>query len=154
MARESGVQSQIESYQKLKKWYLLTSCLTLMIIRYVSRVKWSNPGKGVAPSPTPPFSIYCKGSLRVALEYGHQRYFLYINILKCCFYIQIAYKSTSRFLAQNSMLDLCLLYWTTLKHTGCGDFLVSFIWFNGISTIVGYLIPNLVYTYRLDVYDL
>ena len=28
-------------------------CLALSIIRYGSRVKWSNPGKGVAPSPTP-----------------------------------------------------------------------------------------------------
>ena len=28
-------------------------CLTLSNIRYISRVKWSNPGKGVAPSPTP-----------------------------------------------------------------------------------------------------
>ena len=28
------------------------TCLTLSNIRYVSRVKWSNPGKGVAPSPT------------------------------------------------------------------------------------------------------
>ena len=28
-------------------------CLTLSIIRYGSRVKWSNPGKEVAPSPTP-----------------------------------------------------------------------------------------------------
>ena len=28
-------------------------CLTLSNIRYGSRVKWSNPGKGVAPSPTP-----------------------------------------------------------------------------------------------------
>ena len=27
-------------------------CLTLSIIRYGSRVKWSNPGKGVAPFPT------------------------------------------------------------------------------------------------------
>ena len=27
-------------------------CLTLSNIRYVSRVKWSNPEKGVAPSPT------------------------------------------------------------------------------------------------------
>ena len=27
-------------------------CLTLSIIRYGSRVKWSNPGKGVATSPT------------------------------------------------------------------------------------------------------
>ena len=32
-----------------QKWYLIPSCLTLSIIRYVSRVKWSNPGKGLAP---------------------------------------------------------------------------------------------------------
>ena len=48
MARETWVQSQAESYQRLKKWYLMLSCLTLSIIRYVSRVKESNPGKGVA----------------------------------------------------------------------------------------------------------
>ena len=40
----------------LKKWYLIPPCLTLSIIRYVSRVKWSNPGKGVVPSPTPRYS--------------------------------------------------------------------------------------------------
>ncbi len=53
MARETWVQSQVESYQRLKKWYLMLLCLTLSIIRYGSRVKWSNPGKGVAPSPKP-----------------------------------------------------------------------------------------------------
>ena len=53
MARETWVQSQVESYQRLKKWYLMPPCLTLSIIRYGSRVKWSNPGKWVAPSPTP-----------------------------------------------------------------------------------------------------
>ena len=53
LARETWVQSQVESYQRLKKWYLMPPCLTLSIIRYGSRVKWSNPGKGVAPSPTP-----------------------------------------------------------------------------------------------------
>ena len=53
IARETWVQSQVESYQRLKKWYLMPPCLTLSIIRYGSRVKWSNPGKGVAPSPTP-----------------------------------------------------------------------------------------------------
>ena len=52
IARETWVQSQVESYQRLKKWYLMPPCLTLSIIRYGSRVKWSNPGKGVAPSPT------------------------------------------------------------------------------------------------------
>ena len=49
-------------------------CLTLSIIRYGSRVKWSNPGKGVAPSPTPWCSSYRKGSLRVTLDYGRQLY--------------------------------------------------------------------------------
>ena len=39
------VQSQVTSYQRLKKWSLIPPCLTLSIIRYVSRVKWSNPGK-------------------------------------------------------------------------------------------------------------
>ena len=52
MARETWVRSQVESYQRLKKWYLTPPCLTLSIIRFGSRVKWSNPGKGVVPSPT------------------------------------------------------------------------------------------------------
>ena len=39
-----------------------------IFIRYVSRVKWSNPEKGVAPSPTPQCSNYRKGSLLVALD--------------------------------------------------------------------------------------
>ena len=49
-----GFNPWFESYQRLKKWYLMPPCLTLSIIRYGSRVKWSNPGKGIAPSPTPP----------------------------------------------------------------------------------------------------
>ena len=68
MAGETRVQSQIESYERLKKWYLIPSCLTLSIIRYVSRVKWSNPGKGVAPSTTPQCSSYWKGSLQVTFD--------------------------------------------------------------------------------------
>ena len=78
MARETRVQSQIESYQRLKNWYLMPPCLTLSIIRYGSRIKWNNPGTGVAPSPTPWCSSYRKGSLQVALNYGHQLYFLLI----------------------------------------------------------------------------
>ena len=37
---------------------LIPPSLTLSNIRYVSRVKWSIPGKGVAPSPTPWCSSY------------------------------------------------------------------------------------------------
>ena len=79
MAWESWVQSQVESYQRLKKWYLMPPCLTLSIKRYVSRVKWVNSGKGVAPSPTPWCSSYQKGSLWVTLDYGCQLYFLFVT---------------------------------------------------------------------------
>ena len=76
-AQETGVQSQVKSYQRLKKWYLIPACLTLSIMRYASRVKWSNPGKGIAPSPTPWCSSYWKGSLRVTFNNSHQLYFMY-----------------------------------------------------------------------------
>ena len=39
IAWETWVQSQVESYQRLKKWYLMLPCLALSIIRYGSRVK-------------------------------------------------------------------------------------------------------------------
>ena len=70
MVRETRVQSQVESYRKIKKWYLMSPCLTLSIIRYGSRVKLSNLGNAVAPSPTHRCSSYWKGSLGVALDYS------------------------------------------------------------------------------------
>ena len=63
LLRETKIQSQVES---------IPPCLTFSIIRYVSRIKWSNPGKGVALSPTPRYSSYRKGSLLVALDSSHQ----------------------------------------------------------------------------------
>ena len=74
------VQSKVVSYQRLEKWHLIPPCLTLVNIRYVSRVKWSNPGKGVALSPSLWCSSYWKGSLLVTLDYSRQLY-LYLN---CC----------------------------------------------------------------------
>ena len=81
MARDTWVQSKVESYQRLKKWYLIPPCLTHSIIRYGSRVKWSNPGKGVETSLTPWCSSNRKGSLRVTLDYGRQLYFLLGRVL-------------------------------------------------------------------------
>ena len=57
---------------KTQKWYLIPPCLTLGNIRYVSRVKWSNPEKGVVPSPIPRSCSYWKGNLLVAPDCGHQ----------------------------------------------------------------------------------
>ena len=58
-----------------------TPCLTLSNIRYISRVKWSNPGKGVVPNCIPWCSSYWKGSLRVTLDYGHQLYLQLLYIM-------------------------------------------------------------------------
>ena len=43
---------------KTLKWYLMPPCLTLSNTRYVSRVRWSNPRKGVELSPTTRCSSY------------------------------------------------------------------------------------------------
>ena len=55
---------------------MISPCLTLSNIRYVSRVNWSNQGKGVAPSPTPRCSSYWKGSLLVA---NFTSFFFYLH---------------------------------------------------------------------------
>ena len=114
MAWETEVQSQVESSQRLEKWYLIPPCLTLSIIRYVSRVKWSNPGEGVVPSPILWCSSYWKGSLRVALDYRCQLYLLY-------------------------MIGKHVLLITSLNEP---------------KLIFGYIIPNLLYTYTLNIYPL
>ena len=49
---------------KTFKMELDTTLLNTQHYRYGSRVKWRNPGNGVAPSPTPWCSSYRKGSLR------------------------------------------------------------------------------------------
>ena len=51
-------EGPVESYQRFNKWYLIYACLKLSMIRYLSRVKLSNPKKGVALSPTPPCRSY------------------------------------------------------------------------------------------------
>ena len=61
---------------KTLKRYLIPPCLTLSNVRYVSRVKWSNSGKRVAPSTTTQCCNYGKRSLLVAFDYGRHLYFL------------------------------------------------------------------------------
>ena len=72
MSRDTWVQSQVESYQRFKKWYLMPPCLKLSIIRFGSRVKWVNPGKGVVPSPIPWCSSYRKRGLWITLDDSRQ----------------------------------------------------------------------------------
>ena len=53
---------------KTQKWYLMPPCLALTIIMWGTRIKWSNPGNGVVPSPTHQCISYWKGSLWVTLD--------------------------------------------------------------------------------------
>ena len=55
---------------KTQTWYLIPPILTLSNIKYVSRIKYINLGKGIAPSSTPRCCSDGKGSLRVTLDYG------------------------------------------------------------------------------------
>ena len=92
---------------KTLKWYLIPPCLTLSNIRYIFRVKWSNPGKGVAPSATPRCSSYWKGSLLATLDYGRQHYLILYVLTN--FYARTGYETRSIFKAD----------FFFLSYTGC-----------------------------------
>ena len=57
-----------------------TSLLNTQHYNVRIKIKWSNPGKGIAPSPTPWCCSYRKGSLQVTLDYRRQLYLLYLLI--------------------------------------------------------------------------
>ena len=50
MVLETEVQSQVESYQRLNKWYLMTFWLTFGIIKYGSWASGATQGKESHPS--------------------------------------------------------------------------------------------------------
>ena len=77
-----GFNPRSRHTRRLLKWYLIPPCLTLSNVRYISRVKWSNPEKGVVPSPTHRCISYWKESFLVALNYGRQLYLLYLYPLQ------------------------------------------------------------------------
>ena len=76
MVWETFVQSHVESYQILKKWYLIPPCLALRFYKVRIKGKGSNPEKGVELSPATRCSSYRKGSLRVTLDYSRHLYYL------------------------------------------------------------------------------
>ena len=57
----SSIPAMLRSYRVIpttKKWYLMSPCSTLSIIKYGSRVKWTNLGKEVQSFPIPRCSSY------------------------------------------------------------------------------------------------
>ena len=57
MVWETGVQSQIDSYQRLEKRYLMPPLFKTQHNKVWGKGMWSNPGKDVVPSLTPWCSI-------------------------------------------------------------------------------------------------
>ena len=65
-------------------------CLTLSIIRYVSRVNWNNPGKGVTPCPTPWCSSYRRIWILVAVYISYDDNSVYFDaLLAHCIHIRL-----------------------------------------------------------------
>ena len=64
---------------KTFKMVLDTSLLNTQRYKVRIKDKWSHPGKGVAPSPTPGCSNCQKGSLLVTLHYGRQLTFIFVK---------------------------------------------------------------------------
>ena len=64
-----------------KKWYLMPPYLTLSIIKYGSRVKWVNPGKGVVPSCTLGVVAIEKGAFRSPLTTVVNNYMSLVKLL-------------------------------------------------------------------------
>ena len=145
MAREIGFRSLVESYQKLKKWYLICLCWTLSTIRNVSRVKWWNPRKGVALYPTPWCSSFWKWSLWVGIDDGHQLYLLS--------YLGSNISSCEELLTWSRLLGR--VYHFIEKQTCSNIYIYVYVsafvclfCFFGNSTFAGYLMPNPFYTYE------
>ena len=80
IARESWVQSQVESYQKLKKWYLMSLCIYTQHHKVQIKGNVSQSWERSNASATPWCSSYRKWSHRVTVNNGRQLYLLYIYI--------------------------------------------------------------------------
>ena len=97
---------------------MIPPCLILSNIRYALRVKWSNPGKGLAPSLTPQCSSYWKGSLLVALDYDRQLFLL-------TFYIFLSFPVLRLFLL---ILFYFIFGWSSCDNccSYCCSFAISY----------------------------
>ena len=91
MARETWVQSQVESYKRLKKMIFDASLLNTQHYKVRIKGKVEQSREGVAPSPTHWCSSYRKGSLRVTLDYGRQVYFTYYSVGAVCRLIPLSF---------------------------------------------------------------
>ena len=123
MVLETEVQSQVESYQRLKKWYMISLCLILSTIRWGSKLKYSNPRNGVAPSPTPRRRSYWIGeqpSISAHIYIPDSIYELFINNEEDWFFFVKHHPfSTSQLSKEGRTPTKIVLFWVW-QWTACG----------------------------------
>ena len=99
---------------KTQKMVLYATLLNIQHYKIRIKGKWRNPGKRVAPSPTPQCSSYRKGSPRVAGDHGRPT-----HILTLCIYIRKnnkikIYEFMNKFSLNNHrsarFIESCLLF--------------------------------------------
>ena len=85
---------------------------------------FSNPRKGVVPSPTPRCGSYRKGILRVTLDYGHQQQYIYIYIYRAycifteeCHLQNLAKNYRQRACRSSSQFHPCMAFITQLTKS-------------------------------------
>ena len=76
MVRETWVQSQVVSYQRLKIMVLDTSLLNTQQYKVRIKAKMEKSRERSSALPTPRCRSYWKGSILVALIYGRQYIYL------------------------------------------------------------------------------
>ena len=81
-------------------------------VRIKSKVEQSDPGKWVAPSPTPWFSSYWKGSLLVALDSGQQLFFFLhlLNNIHKVLYVKIFHLFMSNIIPLSKYFDIANIF--------------------------------------------
>ena len=80
MARETGVQTQVSSYRRIKKWYFDSSLFNTQ--HYKARIK-GKVEQYKERSCVLPYTLMqslWKGNFRVTLDYGPQFYYIYMYI--------------------------------------------------------------------------
>ena len=113
-SRRPGFNPRSSHTKDSKKFFSMLPCLTLKIIRYRSRVNWSNRRKGVVSSITSWCGSNWKGSFWITLDCSHQLYLLILYIFQICSHTLHLCIHPYSTLEVNIFIAITILYWLAL----------------------------------------
>ena len=120
MVRETGVQYQVESYQRLKKMVLDIALLNAQHYKIWIKGKVEQSRERSNAFPAPRCSRYWKGSLRLTLDWGRQLIYIYIYIPwrsgRFCKYTNVLNLPASTICIENFCFYLKFVFTTHRSH--------------------------------------